>query len=453
MTKKITKEHFDVFVIGSGTAGKTVAHKAAAQGKRVAMADHQPYGGTCANRGCDPKKVLANASQLIAKSRDLAQKQITTEAKIQWEHLQEFKRSFTDAVPASTEKNLSQQNITLYHQSPRFLDENTLSVEGKTITADRIVIATGMTPRTLHIPGEQFFQTSKDFLELESLPESMIFIGGGYVAMEFAHMAAYCGVEVTVIERNDRILQLFDEDLTKKLQEASQEIGITFIFNAEVVEAESLQKNIRVYYKKEGKREEVKARMVINASGRVPSIDQLDLENGNVDVSKKGVTVNKYLQSPTNNRVFACGDVAASGNLPLTPLSGIEGNIVADNILNSTMREEKCPVIPTVVFTQPQLATVGLSEEEAKKQNIKVNIKKGHVPNWYNAKRVNTNYYCYKTLADQEGIIVGAQLLSPEAGESINLLALAIQHKMTVAQFQKSVYTYPSWASDLQAMF
>ena len=189
-------KEYDVFIIGTGTAGKNVAKDCAAAGLKVGISDNREYGGTCANRGCDPKKVLMGISEILDKASKLKGKGITKFPEVSWEDVMAFKKTFVDAVPAFTEKNLDKLGIDLYHQSPRFLDENTLSVEGKTITANKIVIATGQVPMELKIPGREYALVSDDFLELKTLPETMLFIGAGYIGMEFAHIAARFGVKV-----------------------------------------------------------------------------------------------------------------------------------------------------------------------------------------------------------------------------------------------------------------
>ena len=447
-------EEFDVFVIGTGTAGKSVAKECVAEGLKVAIADNREFGGTCANRGCDPKKVLVGLTEILDRAEKMKGHGITRMPEYSWKELMEFKKTFTSAVPAATEKDLEQLGIKMYHQSPRFLDENTLSVEGKTVTAKKIVIATGHKPLELPIPGRELPIVSDDFLELEELPESIIFIGAGYIGMEFAHIAARCGVKVTVIDAEDRPLSNFDKDMVNYLQEASEEIGIKFIFNCEVEEIEKLRTNYRVLGNKDGKKIEKKAKLIVNAAGRVPSIDELDLEKGNVAYSKKGIKVNKNLQSPGNRNVYACGDVSDSEGLPLTPLSSQEARIVAANILNLDRNKEvNYPPQPSVVFTIPNLASVGLNEEQAKEKGYDYKLEEKLVPWWFNSKRINSDYYAYKTLVDKKtGYILGAHLIGPDAGEMINMFVMAMCGKLDCKTLKGMVFSYPSWASDIKAM-
>lgn len=447
-------KEFDVFVIGTGTAGKKVAHDCAEAGLKVAIADKREFGGTCANRGCDPKKVLVGLTEIINRAEKMKGKGIAEMPKTSWQQLMEFKKSFVDAVPAVTEKNLKKQGISLYHQSPKFLDENTLSVEGKTVSAKKIVIATGNKPMPLNIPGDEHALISDDFLNLQELPESMIFIGAGYVGMEFAHIAARFGVKVTMLDFAPRALSPFDEDMVKYIQQASEELGIKFIFNAEVSGIEKLQNNFRVSAKQKDKEIQVKAEMVFNTAGRIPSIDELDLEKGNVAFNKKGVEVNEYLQSTTNENVYACGDVSASEGLPLTPLSSQEGRVVAANLLHGGKKKTAhYPPQPSVVFTLPNLASVGMTEEEAQKKGLDYRVNQNLVPDWFNAKRINEKFYAYKTIIEKKsGQILGAHLLSSDAAETINLFAMAMAAKLKCEDVKKMIFTYPSWSSDIKSM-
>ena len=451
-------EHFDVFVIGSGIAGQTCAKECAKAGLKVAIADNREFGGTCSQRGCDPKKVIYGLTHILQRSRDMQGKGISQQPDYSWEGLMKFKCSFTDAIPAVTEEKLEDLDITLYHQSPEFIDEKTISVEGKTVTADKFVIATGLIPRQLKFDGCDMMKTSDDFLELESLPETMIFIGAGYIGMEFAHMASRCGVDVTVIQRSERPLPVFDIDMVNHLTKASEELGINFIFEADVQNVEKLRKNYRVEYKKDGKVETIKAELIFNTAGRVPALDELLLEKGKVSFNKNGVEVSRYLQNPKNKNVYACGDVSDHA-VPLTPFSGREGKVVANNILaelgkDSRTREKiSFPPTPSVCFTIPNVASVGISESEAKTQKLNVTIKAGDGEKWYNAKRINTKIYAFKTIVDADsGKLLGAHLIGPEAGEVINLFSMAIYNKMTVSQIKDMVYAYPSWGSDIGAM-
>lgn len=447
-------KEFDVFVIGTGTAGKQVATQCVNAGLKVAIADNREYGGTCANRGCDPKKVLVGLTEILERSRNMQGRGITKMPEISWEDLMKFKKTFVDAVPAATEKDLKKLGIAMYHQSPKFLDEHRLSVEGKTVKAKKVVIASGNKPMPLHISGEELALLSDDFLELETLPKSMIFIGSGYIGMEFAHIAARMGVEVTIMEFSPRPLSNFDEDMVSHLITASEELGIKFIFNAKVNSIEKLQKNFRVSANQEGNEVSEKAELVFNTAGRVPSIDELDLEKGKVTFTKKGISVNEKLQNPGNKDVYACGDVSDSAGLPLTPLSSQEAQVVISQLLDKEKKEiVNYPPQPSVVFTIPNVATIGLSKKEAEAKGYDCLVHQRAIPNWFCSKRIHNKYYAYKIIEEKEtGKILGANIVGPDAAETINMFVMAICGDMHCSDIKKMIFGYPTWANEMKGM-
>ncbi|MFD0798405.1 dihydrolipoyl dehydrogenase family protein [Maribacter chungangensis] len=445
-------KNFDVFVIGSGSAGQTVAETCAKNGLTVAVADNRAFGGTCANRGCDPKKVLFSATEAWESTTNLNGKGIAGVPELNWGKLQKFKRKFTKLVPPGTESRFNDLGIVLYHQSPEFIDEQTLLVEGKTVRANNIVVATGLQPRRLNFEGNNLLKTSDGFLKLKKLPKSLVFIGAGYIGMEFAQMAARAGSKVIILDRGNRPLKSFDTDLVSHLTRASEQLGIQFLFNSEIKKIKKLRKNLKVSYIKDGKEQTLKSRSVFNTAGRVPAITDLNLEKGAVAFSKKGIKVNEYLQSTTNPNVYACGDVSNFG-MPLTPLSGLQGAIVAENILQGNKKKIRTPMTPSAVFTLPNLASVGISEETAKRRYKEVEVNYASVPKWFNAQRINARAYVYKIISNKRTkVIVGAHLLSPNAAETINLFAMAIQTGMTTDVLQRMIFTYPSWGNDIKSM-
>jgi len=443
---------YDVFIIGSGGSGQTVAEICVKNGLNVAIADNTIYGGTCANRGCNPKKILLGATEAVELAKNLETHDIVTSPEINWKALQKFKRSLIEAVPPSTESKLEDLGLDLYHQSPHFINENTLRVEGKTVHCKHIVIATGQTPRPLNIEGSSLLKTSNDFLDLKRMPKHVTFIGAGYIGMEFAHMAARAGSQVTVIDHGKRPLKPFDPDLVAILTKSSKALGITFKFKSKVLKIEKLRKNHRITFNENGKTQSLKSRLVFNTSGRIPAIDKLDLQKGNVAHSKQGISVNSYLQNTSNPHVYACGDVSDHG-LPLTPLTGKEGTIVARNILNENSSKINTPIIPSAVFTLPQLASVGLSETAAKEKYGEVIIIHESVPNWYNAKRINARAYAYKIIINKKTKkILGAHLLGPQAAETINIFTMAMNADLSAEQLKSTIFSYPTWCYDIKSM-
>ncbi|MBQ0767787.1 MAG: NAD(P)/FAD-dependent oxidoreductase [Bizionia sp.] len=445
-------KHYNVFVIGSGIAGQTAAKACVRKGLSVAISDNREFGGTCANRGCDPKKVLIQFSALLEYSKRLKGLGISKLPELDWKAVQDFKSQFVDTVPENTETDLKDLNIDLYHQSPEFVSDKEILVEGKSITADYFVIATGNIPRELSIPGNEFLETSDAILDLEAIPKTASFIGSGYVGMEFATMLAVLGCKVTIFDHNSTALSHFDPFLVEKLQLKMEELGVVFVFNAEVTAIEKLNKYIRLHYTLNEKKHTHKSRNVFNTAGRVPSIGMLNLESANVDYDDSGIIVNAHLQSKTNARVYACGDVS-NASLPLTPLSGLQGSIVGKNITDGNVKAFQFPVVPSTVFTQPNIASVGLLEADAITRYKDITVYKGDLSYGFNSKKENASVYAYKILVNKRTeTIVGAHLLSAEANETINIFTMAMAQKMTVSEFKRLIFTYPSYSIDLKYM-
>ena len=446
------KEEFDIFVIGSGVAGKTVAEECASQGLKVAIAEKRELGGTCSNRGCDPKKVLLGVSEILQRATDLKGKGIVKNPKISWKALQKFKRTFTAHIPKATKKDFKEKGIPVFSGVPKFTGPNQLQINNTAIEADKIVIATGLVPREIDIKGQKHFKLSDDFLDLKKLPKKIVFVGAGYIGMEFAQLAARAGSKVTVIDNGERILKGFDSDLSDMLRKDSERLGIKFIFSAEVLSLKKGNRKYKLKVKVDDSKKTIKANLVFNTAGRVPSIAGLDLESGNVDYNENGIVVNDYMQSKTNSSVFACGDVT-DHSLPLSPLSGYEANIVNKNITKTTMTEIDVPLVPAVVFTIPNFASVGFSEEEAKSRYKNIIVKQGQVPGWYNNKRIGGSEYAFKVLINERtDEIVGVHLLSPEASEIINLFTMAMNRKLRTIDIKRMIFTYPSWSNDIKIM-
>ena len=444
---------YGVFVIGSGMAGMTIANKCASSGLKVGITDELPYGGTCALRGCDPKKVIIGVTEVRDFAMRLKGKGIDTVPDVNWQDIMAFKQSFVDAMPPKIEKGYKHGGIDTYHTSAKFLSKNTLQVGTDTIEADKIVIATGAKPRVLDFEGGDLALSSTDFLNLKDLPRSLLFIGGGYIALEFAHIAARSGADVTIVHRGKRPLENFERDIVEHLINATKELGIKLVLETEVSKIRKGDNHFLVTGTSKGKEVTFETEAVFNSAGRPPAIFDLDLDRAGISFSKKGVTVNPYLQSTSNPNVYAAGDAANSKGLPLTPVAVMEGHIVASNIINGNTKKVDYPPMPSVVFTLPTLAAVGLTEAEARAQKIEYQVNYNKVGNWFNAERLNIREYAFKTIIDKEDrTILGAHLIGPNAEETINLFAMAIKTKMKINELRTMIFTYPTMSSDIPHM-
>ena len=444
---------FDLIVIGAGTGGNGVARMAAAAGWKVASIDSLPYGGTCALRGCDPKKMLIAVSEGVDWAHNLKGKGLEARASVNWADMIAFKQTFTDRTPGQIEAGLKKAGITTLHGEARFTGTNTVEFDGKTLRARHFHIATGARPMTLNIPGEQFLLTSTDFLSLAEKPERIAFVGGGFIAMEFAHISMRSGAtEVTVLEMMERPLGNFDPDLVSILVEATEELGIDLQTNAKVLAIEKNGKEYAVSYVTPTGSKAVVCDLVVHATGRVPNIDQLNLSAAKVESGPRGIKVNPYMRT-TNPAIFAAGDCADSGP-NLTPVSANEGRVVGKNLLaGKDDRKVVYPPIPSVVFTLPQVATVGLSEAAAKEKGLAFDTHFKKTGDWYSSMRVGAKRTAFKVLVEKEsGLILGAHLIGPGAEEQVNLFAMAMSAGLTANKLKAMIFAYPSYASDIGSM-
>jgi len=440
-------------------AGNGAAHHCRQAGWRVGVVDDEPYGGTCPLRGCDPKKVLVGAADLVAWHRRMSGWGIAGESRIDWPALMRFKRTFTDPVPASREAAFQQAGIATFHGVARFASVDRLVVgerEGdRELEATHFLLASGAEPRRLDIPGEKHLRTSTDFLELDELPQRIAFIGAGYIAFEFAHLARCVGAEVVMFGRKAALAQ-FDQDLVQRLVAHTHALGIDVRLNAPVTAIEPCNGAYRVHFQDPTGEEVVEADLVLHAAGRAPKTRGLDLPTANVQTDVRGaVEVNAYLQSVSNPRVYAAGDAAlAPGSLPLSPVAVHEGLIAASNLLHGNRKAPDYRGTPSVVFTVPPLARAGLTEAEARDQELAVRVKAQETGSWYSQRRVREPTGMFKTIVE-EGTdrVLGAHLLGPHADEVINLFALAVRLGLKASDLARAIYAYPTSGADVSYMF
>ncbi len=423
-------------------------------GWNVAIVDSRPFGGTCALRGCDPKKVLVGATEVIERSRQMTGNGISANGvKIDWPALMRFKRSFTQPVPADREQQFTEAGIAVFHGRARFTDKATIQVGGDTLTGRFVIIAAGARPATLRIPAEEHLTTSEKFLELDSLPPRILFVGGGYISLEFAHVSARSGAQVQILHRGKRPLEQFDPDMVGRLVKATEELGVTVRLNTAVQNIEKNSGNFTVHASVNGVSQSFEADLVVHGAGRVPEIDDLDLKTADVKREKRGVSVNEFLQSVSNPAVYAAGDAAASGGPPLTPVSAMEGEVVAANLLRGNHRTPDLAAVATIAYTLPPVASVGLLEAAAEEKGLKFRVNHQDTSEWYSSRRLGAKYSAFKVLVEEGSErILGAHLIGPHAEEQINLFTLAIRSRIRSSEIEKMLFAYPTGASDLTYM-
>ena len=429
-----------------------VAQRCAIAGKKTAIIDYFPYGGTCALRGCDPKKVLVGLAHVLSLNKQLQGKGLATPATASWKDLMEFKKTFTEPVPGKRENELKSAGVTTYHGRAHFISENTLQVNEDILQAEKFVIANGAKPRKLSIPGEELLMDSAAFLELQELPGDILFVGGGYIAFEFAHIVSSFGVKATIVHRGERPLENFDSGLVKLLMKASEAAGIKIILKTNVKGISKENGRLLIQAEQEGKEKMFSTLLAVHSAGRTADIDDLRLEKVNVMVDKKGVEVNEYMQSVSNPDIYACGDANDKG-LPLTPVGGKEAIVLSSNLLKGNHLKIDYGHIPSNVFSLPPLASVGLTEEMAKIQKLNYRVNYEETTGWYASRRLNEPVTAFKVLIDNEtDLILGAHLLGNNAEETVNIFTVAMNIGLKASQLKKTIFSYPTNASDIVYM-
>lgn len=456
MPQSPSPDGYDLIVVGAGTGANGVARSCAKNGLKVAIVDRLPYGGTCALRGCDPKKMLVGVTESLDWATRVSDKGLRTgRLGVDWPELMSFKRTFTEPMPRRLEKGFHKLGIETLHGTAMFVGPRELRVGDRTLSARHIHIATGARPATLGIRGEELVTSSTGFLELPELPSRVAFIGGGFISFEFAHVARRAGAtEVTILHRGARPLVRFDPDLVDLQVARTRELGIDVRLESCVVEVARQRSDLRVTYEHGAGTSELACDLVVHGAGRIPDLDTLDLEAGGVEAGPWGIKVLSSMRSTSNLAVFAAGDCADTGAAKLTPVSAYEGRIATKNILaGEDARHADYPPVPSVVFTLPPLAAVGLLEEEARSQGHDVDVRFRQTGSWYSSLRVAESHSAYKVLVERgSGRIVGAHVMGPGAEEQINLFAMAMGAGLTANQVKGVMFAYPSYASDIASM-
>lgn len=443
--------HFDVLVIGTGNAGMAAAGAARAAGKEVAMVESRDVGGTCAIRGCVPKKVLVAAAQVLDQIDRASVHHIdVAKPTLDWPKLIERKESFIAGVPDDFKGSLESRGIALIEGRARFTGANQVTVGDQVFTADKIVIATGSVARTLPIPGWEHTITSDDILDMAEQPGSLVFIGGGVIAMEFSHVLARAGTRVTILEALPSLLPRLDGDAVAVLQAETERLGVEVITDVKVGEIKPTSDGFTIVFEKDGKSVERTATLVANGTGRVADVDGLDLDAGEIAHDRGRIEVTNHLRSTSNPAVYVAGDALWS-TAQLSPVATYEGRIVGKNLIDEDSAVPDYADFPSAVYTVPALASVGLTEAEATEKGLSFDAKMNDMTSWRSARTYAETAAFAKVLVEKDtGKILGAHMLGHGAEEVIHLFSLAISHGITAEELAGRVYAYPTFTSDLK---
>lgn len=447
-------EHYDLIILGTGPSASRIAKRCAGSLK-VAIVEAREVGGECALRGCNPKKVFVRAAELLDAVKRSDGKLIKSgSAAIDWPQLVAFKDTFTDPIPKKSRNSYEKRGIRVVDGYGRFVSRNEIAVGNMVLSADKFAICTGAKPVPLNVPGEELVTKSDEFMDLKALPDSIVFIGGGYISFEFAHIARRFGRTVTIVDRNPSPLGTFDTELVEKLVAHSRDIGIDVITEADVQAVRRTQDSLlSIAVDHKGDSISLAAELVVHGAGRVPNVSELNLDAADVRFTDAGICVNEFLQSETNPNVFAAGDVVCSDQPMLTPVANQQGYTVAKNILDGASHSPDYGPVPQVVFTIPSMASIGLTEQAAADAGVDVEIQTGDRSDSGSVRKVCGSCAWFKVLFDRsDKRIVGAHLCGPEAAEMINVFAVAMKAGMTRTDLKSVLMAFPTFTSDIRQM-
>lgn len=445
---------YDLFVIGGGSGGVRAARVAAALGKRVGIAEEYRFGGTCVIRGCVPKKLFVYASQFPEHFADAAgYGWRVPEAAFDWPTLIANKDREIARLEAIYRRNVEGAGAETFHARAELVDRHTIRLvgEGRSVTAETILIATGGRPAAHPaLPGHEHCITSNEAFHLDTLPEAIVIEGGGYIAVEFANIFHGLGVATTLVYRGAEILSRFDMDLRRALHEAMAAKGIDILCHA-VCEKVERRADGRLDIAVTGGRRLVADRMML-AIGRVPNVEGLGLEAAGIETTKTGaIKVDAYSRTSAGN-IWAIGDV--TDRVQLTPVAIHEAMCFVETAFRENPTAPDHETIATAVFSQPEIGTVGLSEDEAAKRYAELEIYRASFRPMRNTLSGRDEKMLMKLVVDAATRkVLGAHVLGPDAGEMAQLLGIPLKAGLKKDDFDRTMAVHPTAAEELVTMY
>lgn len=442
---------YDLFVIGAGSGGVRASRIAASHGARVAVAEEYRVGGTCVIRGCVPKKLLVYGSHF---AEDLADARrfgwITTGATFDWPTLRDNVAAEVDRLEGLYGQTFSNNNVEVFRERATIAGPNLVKLaSGKEISAAYILIATGAWPSIPDVPGAELGVTSNEIFNLPALPKRAVIAGAGYIANEFAGIFNELGVDVTLVTRGDKMLRSYDQEIVEKLVGISREKGIdirmNFAFKGATRQADG---SILIDGGDQGM---IETDLLMWAIGRVPNTKNLGLENAGVVLDKDGAVVVNEFNATNVPGIYAVGDV--TNRVQLTPVAIREGHAFADTVFGGNPRTVDYSCIPTAVFSNPPIAGVGMTEEEARAALSDVKVYRSDFRAMKNILAGRNERALYKMVVDgKTDKVVGLHLIGPDSGEILQAAAIAVKAGLTKQAFDDTVALHPSMAEELVLM-
>ena len=440
---------YDLFVIGAGSGGVRAARMAGGFGAKVAIAEERYLGGTCVNVGCIPKKLFVYAAHFAEDFHDAAgYGWQVSEASFDWNTLLNNKNNEIKRLNGIYENLLKRNNVVLYDGRAVLTGPNTVRINGEDISAGRILVATGGWPHIPEMPGREHVISSNEAFFLEALPASIVIVGGGYIAVEFAGIFHGLGVDTTLIYRGDLFLRGFDGECREFLAAQMRDKGIRLLFNTRI---ESIDKQDNRYRVNSPDTDTLTTDLIMYATGRRPNTANLGLEAAGVGLNEKGaIMVDAEYRSSTPS-IYAIGDVTDRFNL--TPVATAEGTALANNLFNNQSRRVDYRDVPTCIFSQPNLGTVGLTEEQARQEYANVDIYKSRFTSLKHTLAGNSEKTLMKMIVDKDSDkVLGVHMVGADAGEIIQGIGIALKAGATKSVFDATIGIHPTAAEEFVTM-
>ncbi len=440
---------FDLFVIGAGSGGVRAARMASDLGVRVAIAENRYLGGTCVNVGCVPKKLFVYASHF---AEDFAAAQgfgwTLARPQFNWSQLLAQKNKEILRLQGIYDNLLKNSGATLIQGAATLLDPHTVSVDGQQYTSERILIATGGWPSIPDIPGKEHIVSSNEMFALDKLPERLMIVGGGYIAVEFAGIMHGLGVSTTLCYRGDKLLRGFDQDIREFATEEMDKKGIKILFNTQI---NAIEKTADAYIAHDAEGHRIETDLIMYATGRKPNTSGLGLETISVNQNAKGaVIINSDYQTNIPS-VYALGDV--TDRFMLTPVATAEAMALVNQLYGTVNTPVDYDCIPTAVFSQPNIATVGLTEAEARHRHGDIDIYKSEFkPMKHTLSGLNEKTMMKLIVRRSNDQVLGVHMVGPDAGEIIQGMAVAIRAGATKTVFDSTIGIHPTAAEEFVTM-
>lgn len=440
---------FDLFTIGAGSGGVAASRRAGSYGARVALCEADRVGGTCVLRGCVPKKLLVYASHLRDELEDAAGYGWTIgDASLDWARLVAAKDAELDRLNGVYLRLLASSGVQVIEGRGVLIDPHTVEVRGRRYTAERILVATGAAPHVPSVPGAELGITSNEALSLTRVPRRLVIVGGGYIAVELAGIFAGAGSKVTLLVRGYGVLREFDGDVHSALAEELVRRGIAIMSHSDIEAVERRADALVV--RCEGEREH-EADVVLWATGRWPNSRGLGLEEVGVALDERGaIRVDEWSRTSVPG-IFAVGDVTTRINL--TPVAIADGRALVETLFNDNPTKVDHEGVPTAVFSQPQVGTVGLTEKQARARYPHVDVYRTHFRPMKHVLPGRQERTMMKLVVDKDSDrVLGVHMVGPDAAEIIQGFAVALKCGATKAQFDATVGIHPTSAEELVTM-